>query len=249
MQRYFVKETYEPKEYYTLTGEPYHHIVHVMRMTVGQQVHLVFDQQLTILAEIYQINSSEVLFVERGKEQVDNELPIHVTIASGFPKGDKLEWIVQKGTELGAQAFIGFPAKTSVVKWDHKKQVKKAQRLEKIALEAAEQSHRQIIPTVQLLGNKPELINSFAKYDHVLVAYEESAKLGEKSHFASILTEMSAGQTLLLLFGPEGGFSPDEILLFQENQAVLCGLGPRILRTETAPLYALSAVSYHFELM
>lgn len=82
-----------------------------------------------------------------------------------------------------------------------------------------------------------------------MIAYEESAKQGERSTLAQTLTEMKPGEKLLLVFGPEGGFSPEEVNLFEQNRGVLCGLGPRILRAETAPLYALSTVSYQFELL
>lgn len=244
-----MKESYEPKAEFMIAGENFHHIIHVMRMSVGQQIYLVFDNQVAILAEITRVSETEVIVVERKKEHTEKELPIQVTVASGYPKGDKLEWVVQKGTELGAQAFIGFPAKTSVVKWDHKKIVKKQQRLEKIAIEAAEQSHRQVAPSVSLLENFQSLIDKFPTYDYVVIAYEESAKAGERSYFATLLKEMVPGQHLLLIFGPEGGFTKEEIRKFQEHNAELCGLGPRILRTETAPLYALSAISYQFELV
>lgn len=249
MQRYFLEEAYEVKETYSISGENYHHMVRVMRMEPGQQVFLAFSNRLAIIAEITEIKDSWVLLKEISKEQKEKELPINVTIASGYPKGDKLEWIVQKGTELGSHHFIGFPAKASVVKWDHKKLAKKTERLNKIATEAAEQSHRQFAPSIVLLEKMQELIELFASYDKVLVAYEESAKEGEQSSFAKTLAELKVGETLLLVFGPEGGFSPEEIKVFTENQAILCGLGPRILRTETAPLYALSAISYQFELV
>lgn len=121
--------------------------------------------------------------------------------------------------------------------------------MEKIAVEAAEQSHRQLAPKILLLESKQTLIECFTMYDYVIVAYEESAKAGERSRFATLLAQMVFGQRVLLIFGPEGGFAKEEIQVFQEHQAELCGLGPRILRTETAPLYALSAISYQFELV
>ncbi|MBL1228096.1 16S rRNA (uracil(1498)-N(3))-methyltransferase [Enterococcus sp. BWB1-3] len=249
MQRYFINETYEEKNLFSVNGENYHHIVRVMRMKPEDQLFLVFEDGIVILGEITEISDSEVQISEISKEEAVKELPIKVTIACGFPKGDKLEWIVQKGTELGAYHFIGFPAKNSIVKWDHKKKGNKAKRLEKIAQEAAEQSHRQWIPEITLVEKEQELIDQFSIYEKVLVAYEESAKQGERSTLAQTLTKMKPGEKLLIVFGPEGGFSPEEINLFEQNGGVLCGLGPRILRAETAPLYALSAVSYQFELL
>lgn len=249
MQRYFLEEPYEPKEKYAVTGESYHHIVRVMRMEPTMKCYLVFQNAVAILAEITEITEEQVWFKELSKELADKELPLIVTIACGFPKGDKLEWIVQKGTELGAAAFVGFPAKASVVKWDHKKRGAKTKRLEKIALEAAEQSHRQQTPSVTLLEQSKELVEQFANFDTVLIAYEESAKQGEKSQLAKTLSDSQLGQRLLVVFGPEGGFSPQEIEEFQTAGGLLCGLGPRILRAETAPLYVLSAISYQMELL
>lgn len=125
MQRYFMKEDYQEKDLYKVADENYHHIVRVMRMTPNDRCYLVFQNKTAILAEIVEIDSTSVYFKEISKEEMDKELPIEVTIACGLPKGDKLEWIVQKGTELGGNQFIGFPAKTSVVKWDHKKRAAK----------------------------------------------------------------------------------------------------------------------------
>ncbi|EOH92848.1 RsmE family RNA methyltransferase [Enterococcus haemoperoxidus ATCC BAA-382] len=249
MQRYFLTEPYSVKEYYTITGDNYHHIVRVMRMEPGQQVFLAFSDCLAIIAEITEITEEVVCLKEICKEQSEKELPVNVTIACGYPKGDKLEWVVQKGTELGSHKFIGFPAKASVVKWDHKKLAKKTERLKKIATEAAEQSHRQFAPDIVLLEREQELLDVFSGYDKVLIAYEESAKIGERSRFATALSGLAVGESVLIIFGPEGGFSPAEVDLFQEYGGIICGLGPRILRAETAPLYVLSAISYQFELV
>lgn len=248
MQRYFLNDAYEAKTSYEVVGDSYHHMVRVMRMNEGNHVYLAFSNQITIVAEITAILADKVLLKEIEKEQQEKELPIHVTIASGYPKGDKLEWIVQKGTELGAHDFVGFPAQSAVVKWDDKKLGKKQQRLEKIAQEAAEQSHRQVTPRVTLYSNNHDFYQSLAHYDTIVVAYEESAKAGEQSHLAQVLTKIQPGSRILAVFGPEGGLTEKEIGTFTKANGILCGLGPRILRCETAPLYFLSAASYQLEL-
>ncbi len=209
---------------------------------------MAFSDQQVIIAEITEITEEKVYLTEIEKEEMEKELPSMITIASGYPKGDKLEWIVQKGTELGAHAFIGFPAKTSVVKWDAKKRKKRQERLTKIAQEAAEQSHRQIAPRVELLDTEKELFTQLSDYDVILVAYEESAKQGELANLAKVFNSVTAGSRILAIFGPEGGLMAEEINQFVDAGAIICGLGPRILRTETAPLYLLSAASYHWEL-
>lgn len=251
MQRYFVNQKYHEvadKEF-SLVGDDYHHAVNVMRMKESQQCYLVFQDEVAIKSEVYRILEDKVLLKEVSKEEQEKELPIDVTIACGYPKGDKLELVVQKGTELGGFAFVGFPSKTSVVKWDAKKLSKRQDRLAKIAKEAAEQSHRNVQPTVTLYKQSQAFFESFKQYDQVLVAYEESAKVGEKGQLVQTIQEMTEGQSLLVLVGPEGGFSPEEVAYFESLGAKLCGLGPRILRAETAPLYLLSAISYQYELL
>lgn len=248
MQRYFINEDYEKKSHYQVEGEDYHHMIRVMRMTEGDQVYLAFANQVSMIAEITTILDTTVELKEIAKEQQDKELPVQITIAVGYPKGDKLDLIFQKSTELGAHALIGFPAKSSVVKWDDKKLQKKQQRLAKIVEEAAEQSHRQVVPNITLYANSEEFYRQLTAYDVVLVAYEESAKQGEKSQLAQVFQALKPGERLLAIFGPEGGISPKEIETFTKAGAHLCGLGPRILRCETAPLYLLGAASYQLEL-
>lgn len=245
MQRYFLDQAYQATV--EVSGEAHHHMSRVMRMSAEDQVFLVFNDQTAIIAQIISIDGDKVTLEEVEKESLQRELPINITIASGFPKGEKLELIVQKGTELGAYAFIAFPGESSVAKWDAKKQQKKQQRLNKIAQEAAEQSHRQALPQVEFASEK-ELIASFVDYDAVLIAYEESAKQGEQARLVQTFQKLNTGQKLLVVFGPEGGLTPNEIEKFQAAGAHLCGLGPRILRTETAPFYLLSAASFYYEL-
>ncbi|MFO1443405.1 16S rRNA (uracil(1498)-N(3))-methyltransferase [Bacillus sp. Bva_UNVM-123] len=248
MQRYFVNQL-ASDNCFTISEDDYHHIVRVMRMQIGDQIICVDSQNkssICILVEIteFLVTAKIVKWIE-----ATSELPINVTIVSGLPKGDKLEWIIQKGTELGAYQFIPFISGRSVVKWDEKKGVKKVERWQKIAKEAAEQSHRTVLPLVMNPINLKSLLKMSEKFDYKVIAFEEEAKLGEARLFSKTLCEIKTGQSLLFVFGPEGGLTEHEVSTLTENGFRTCGLGPRILRTETAPLYALSAVSYHFELM
>lgn len=250
MQRYFLTD--QPSDYQTetisLRGEQYHHMVRVMRMKEKAQVMLVLPDGTAFKAEISAIDEDSVHLQWVSDETQAKELPVHITIASGLPKGDKLEWIVQKGTELGAAAFLPFNSEYSIVKWNAKKAEKKQERLQKIAQEAAEQAHRTKIPEVQSLVSFKELVEYSREFDYCLVAYEENAKNGEMKQFRSIVSQLKPQDKVLVAFGPEGGLSPGEIELMETNGFVVCSLGPRILRTETAPLYALSAISFALEL-
>ena len=246
MQQYFVKGlasspvTIEDKE----TSK---HMFQVMRLKEDDEVTLVFDDGIKRLARVVNVEARQFELVEELADNV--ELPVQVTIASGFPKGDKLEFITQKVTELGASQIWAFPADWSVAKWDGKKLVKKVEKLEKIALGAAEQSKRNRVPEVTLFEKKVDFLAQLNQFDRIVVAYEESAKEGESAALVQAVSGLEKGTKLLFIFGPEGGLSPAEIESFEAKGAVLAGLGPRILRTETAPLYALSAVSVVTELM
>jgi 16S rRNA (uracil1498-N3)-methyltransferase len=247
LQRYFANETNQNSQL-IISGDDYHHIVRVMRMSEGDKLICVNSQGKSSVCTIAEITDKNIScnIVEWIDES--SELPIRVTIASGLPKGDKLEWIIQKGTELGANQFVPFTAARSIVKWDSKKADKKVERWQKIAKEAAEQSHRNKVPTVHSPLTLSALIEMSHLYDCKLIAYEEESRKGEKSILAQTLQNLQESQTLLVVFGPEGGLDSREIQLLQQNGFISCGLGPRILRTETAPLALLAAVSYHFEL-
>lgn len=246
MQQYFIKGL-EPSDYLTVKDkDTLKHMFSVMRLKEGQQVILVLDNQVKYLAELEDASQHRFKLVKSLPENV--ELPLEVTIASAFPKGDKLEWIAQKVTELGASALWSFPSQWSVVKWDSKKLIKKAEKLEKIVQGAAEQSKRNQIPEIRLFDKQETFLAEWGKFDKVLLAYEEVAKLGKASALANILKNCHSGERLLVIFGPEGGISLEEAQIFKDLGASPVGLGPRILRAETAPLYALSTISYVLEL-
>lgn len=245
MQQYFIKGKAEKKV--TITDkDTIKHMFQVMRLTDEAEVVLVFDDGVKYLAKVTNSMAHELEIIEALPDQV--ELPVKVTIASGFPKGDKLDTIAQKVTELGASALWGYPADWSVVKWDGKKLAKKEDKLAKIVLGAAEQSKRNVVPEVHLFEQKAEFLKSLSSFDHIFIAYEETAKAGQLATLARELKEVKPGAKLLFIFGPEGGISPAEITQFEAAGAIKVGLGPRIMRTETAPLYALSALSYALEL-
>lgn len=245
MQRYFLEETESGKDDLAITGDDAKHIAKVMRQSVGDQLIAVVSGTVH-LAEITEIAADVHIKLIRELED-HSELPKKVTIACGLPKGDKLELITQKATELGMSSLLPYSAERSIVKWDGAKSAKKTERLRKIAKEAAEQSHRSRIPAIQSVHTFKELVNAVKNYDAVIVAYEEEAKKDGGSRFAEILESLYDKDSILLVFGPEGGISEAEAAELKEAGAQFAALGPRILRTETAPLYALSAISYEFE--
>lgn len=241
MQRYFLKS-----DELVLTNEDFHHAIKVMRLAVGDRVELVKPSKEVVVAKAMQITDGSVDFEFQQTVDASVELPIDVTIASALSKKDKADWIVQKGTEMGATGFIFFNSDFSIAKWDRKKQAKKIERLEKIAKGAAEQSHRTVIPTVAYVNKIDNLFQQ--SYDIQIVAYEESAKQGEVSQLKKSFDLIEPNQTMVAVFGSEGGISESEIEKLSAAGYKKAGLGPRILRAETAPLYLLASLSFFSEL-
>lgn len=245
MQQYFVQDSVS-NPYQVTNKELLKHLFSVLRLQEGERLILVFHDGEKWQARL--TNKEAALFDLEERVVSNQELPVQVTLACAYPKGDKLDLVAQKATELGVHQIWGFPGQWSVVKWDAKKRTKRQDKLRKIVLGAAEQSKRDLLPQVELLADQAELLQRMDQFDHVLVAYEEEAKAGEKSRLAQVLSQLTEGQKILILVGPEGGISPQEVTSYQEHDAQLVGLGPRILRAETAPLYLLSAISYQLEL-
>ena len=247
MQRYFVDTVDNDMDQFIISGENARHISKVMRMTVGEEIIVVHDN-VAYVCEIIELDQ-DVHAKKTGTTIPSPEMPVKVDIACGLPKGDKLELIAQKATELGMHALIPFAAERSIVKWDDKKAKKNQERLQKIAQEAAEQSHRTYVPSVAQPISFKQLVQTFSNYDAVYIADEEDAKLAARTTFKQKLQSLNTDKTprILCIFGPEGGISRNESAALLEAGAQTMSLGPRILRAETAPLYALAAISYEFE--
>ena len=156
-----------------------------------------------------------------------------------FSKGDKLEHVIQKATELGAYEIVAFPSSRCVSRPDEKSLAKKVERWQKIATSAAEQSGRGRIPQVVVLNNYKLALERAAKADLSILFYEN-----ERATTLRMALEEISYTTISLLTGSEGGLEDREVEFAKEMGLKICTLGSRILRCETAPLCALSAVMY-----
>src|SRR5699024_5244360 len=230
-----------------ITHDDAHHMINVMRMDVGDTVICQLSDRRTAIAAITEIVDKTVHLQVQEWVEEDNELPIEVTIAQGLPKGTKMELIVQKGTELGAHHFRILEMDRSVAKWNDKSGKKKLARYEKIIKEASEQCHRNLIPTISGAESLKQLLAEREQYDLVLFAYEAEAKQASDNTFGKAIAKIKQDDKVLILIGPEGGFSEREVETLIEHDCQPVRLGKRILRTETAALYALANLSYHFE--
>ena len=248
MQRYFVKgNVSETPHSLQFSKDQVHQLKKVMRVRAGEQFEVVDDASQLAIVEVTELEPFEVKVVELLEQKV--ELPVSVTIAVGLSKGDKLDWIVQKATELGVSEIIPISLTRNVVKWTGDKSAKKIERLQKIAEEASEQSHRLKVPRVTSVMTLKELATYTSDFEQKLIAYEESAKVGESLQLVKSLQSLQENERIIFVFGPEGGIEEQEVELLEQSGYLPCSLGPRILRAETAPLYALAAVSYQCELL
>src|SRR5690625_848909 len=159
MQRYFVPYSGWKRNQIIITGDDAHHINRVMRLKAGDKVICNHPNGNAVICEIINSNPDKVHTAIVESVEKNAELPFDVIIAQGLPKGDKIDYIVQKGTELGADSFIPFQAERSIVVWDEKKKKKKRSRLNKIAKEASEQSHRNKIPYIYPVLSLANLLN------------------------------------------------------------------------------------------
>ena len=225
-----------------LRGQDAHHLTHVMRAKQGDVVILCDGKAIEYTAVITDFGEDTVTFtVEEGYPSAA-EPNIEVTLLIGYPKQDKLETIIRHGVELGCTQFIPFFSRYCVA--SPKKEEQKNVRYCKIAVEAAKQCGRGILPEVQMpLRNFSEVCDSFAQYDLVLFCYECGG-----SSLRHVLEEVqqsaATGKRLkvAIITGAEGGFSAEEAENAAKSGAKTIGLGPRILRCETAPLAVLSSV-------
>ncbi|MCP3764282.1 16S rRNA (uracil(1498)-N(3))-methyltransferase [Domibacillus sp. A3M-37] len=247
MQRYFLTNE-QDEQNILFSKEDIHHIRRVMRMEEGDHVYTVFPDGRAAVAVLTNVTDTSIVAKVEEWLAHSAELPVEVVLACGLVKGDKFDYIIQKGTELGAAGFVPFEAERSIVKWDLKKGAKKIERWQKIAKEAAEQSHRNRIPAVAEPMSVTQIIEHGNMFDVKLFAYEETAKSGEMPAFYEAVSGLKSGRRMLAVTGPEGGFSEKEAARLQGAGFIPCALGPRILRAETAPLYVLSAVSFYLEL-
>ena len=243
MQRYFIDGNLKDVNEFNVADDQKKHIEKVMRCRNGDEVICIDEFSHVYLCEIIDVHQG--LLKKKNEIDEEHELDVDITLIYGLPKSDKFEFVLQKSTELGVTRIVPFLSKRSIIKTDKKTFSKKYERFSRIVKEAAEQSYRLKVPTVEPLMTIKELDQYLS--DVNLVAYEEASKAGEKSHFQQAL--MKDYKSITIIVGPEGGFDQSEIDYMKSLGIVECSLGKRILRSETAPLYMLSVIGYTRELM
>lgn len=241
MRRLFLKGLLAPVV--TLTGDDAHHLLYAMRAKAGDEVVLVDDAGQVARMELTGFTADTVTMRLIERLAADTESPLSLVLAQCLPKGDKLEFIVQKAVELGAVAVQPLASRNSVVRYDAKKAVAKEKRWQKIADEAAKQCGRTRLPVVRsILPLADWLAARSAREDAALLFCYENE---ERQPMQAALRALPASvREITLLVGPEGGFTLAEAEAIASAGGVSVTLGPRILRAETAAVAAMSIVQY-----
>ena len=234
MQRYFARLN---NKQVMLNDGDIHHLLHVMRAKKGEEIEVVAEDKL-YCCKIQ--NLSPLSIVVDYEIPVESELPVDVTLFFALAKGDKIDFVVQKATELGVTRIVLMNTERSVVKFEDKKVNDKLERFRKIAKEASEQSHRVKIPEIVGVVDIKNIPDNLLA-DNNLLAYEKEA--GSTLSFDKVIEKKS----ISIMIGPEGGFSEKEVDLLVNRGFKLVSLGKRILRTETAAIYALSVIGFKLE--
>ena len=196
------------------------------------------------LCSILSMEATEVVVSIEETLATSTELPSKLYLFQGLPKGDKMEFIIQKAVELGVYEIIPVATKRAVVKLDEKKAAKKVERWNSIAESGAKQSGRNVIPTVMDVMSYNEALAYAKKLDVVLIPYELAEGMEETRQ---IIAGIRRGQSVGIFIGPEGGFEVEEVERAKMQGILPVTLGKRILRTETAGLTMLSILMYHLE--
>ncbi|MBD5450095.1 MAG: 16S rRNA (uracil(1498)-N(3))-methyltransferase [Lachnospiraceae bacterium] len=245
MYRFFVEPSQIQDKRIVIRGRDVNHIKNVLRMKVGEEIAVsngIDSREYRCGIEEY--TEDEVICTLRFIKEDGVELPSKIYLFQGLPKADKMELVIQKAVELGVYEVIPVAAKRCVVKLDDKKAAAKINRWQGIAEAAAKQSKRSVIPAVHDVMSMGEAIAYAKGMDIRLIPYELAGDMG---HTKAMIEAVSAGSSVAVFIGPEGGFEESEILAAVSAGIEPITLGRRILRTETAGLTVLSWLMYQLE--
>lgn len=241
MPKFFVEKENINNDKAEIFGQDAKHISKVLRMSSGESLTVCDGEGYDYDAEITEILQDRVMLKIKDKHKCPSESFLSVTLFQCLPKAAKMDFIIEKCTELGVSSVVPVASKRCVVKIDDKKtEEKKIQKWQKCADEAAKQCRRGVIPLVEKVVSIKEAAERTKEFDLAILAYE----LEDKATLKSVLTENSEAKKIGIFIGPEGGFDEEEVLMLTEKGAKTITLGKRILRTETAGLCVLSSVMY-----
>ncbi len=244
MYQFFVTEEQIGREFITITGGDVNHIKNVLRMRPGETIRVSNQKGQDYFCKISEGGEDFVQadILETGA--ATTELPGKIYLFQGIPKGDRMEHVIEKAVELGVYEIIPVRMRYCVVKLDDKKQQAKLKKWQALAMAAAKQSKRSLVPNIHPVMSYKEAIAYAFQSEACLIPYEnENGMEGTKA----ALKKIRGKESVSILIGPEGGFAPEEIEAVKSRGEVI-SLGKRILRTDTAAITAMSMVMMEMEM-
>ncbi len=249
MPRFFVRACQVENETVTILGDDAHHISRSLRMAAGERITVSDMQKNEYLCELTDFLPDRVLAHVIETKKNDTEPPYHAHVLQALPKGDKLDSVIQKAVECGASEITTFESERCIVRAKGENEGKKVERRQRIAFEAAKQSGRGIVPTVNPTVSFAAALESAVHSDLALFCYEGEGTEPLPAVLRRFRTQnRQAEPRLLLMIGSEGGFSLAEAERAKAAGWIPVNLGKRILRTETAASFALSCLVYELEM-
>ena len=236
---WFFSDASDIGEMHLITGEDAVHITKSLRMSVGESITLCDSSRTEHLCRIERITPEGVLVRAVSRQECTHEPDVRVSLYMSLTKGDKPETVIQKAVELGVYRIVPVLTDRCVSRPDPGSAGKKLQRYRKIALQAAMQSQRAVIPEVKPMITLREAAEELDDYDVSIVFYEGGGLP------LRLILDRPEYKNIALFIGPEGGFEEREIELLREKGTAVATLGQRILRAETAPLAAIAAIMFH----
>ena len=251
MPRFFVRQDQIENNVITLRGEDAHHVARSLRMAVGETITVCDMQANEYKCVIEGFENDERVFAKiTSVSHADTEMPCKVHLFQALSKGDKLDTVIQKAVECGVYRIIPFESERCIVKMKDGAEDRKTERRRRIAAEAAKQCGRGLIPQVEDTVPFEKMLDMARECDVKLFCYEGDGTLPLGKIISERLVPDCDGEypSVAVIIGSEGGFSQKEAMTAREIGMYSVGLGKRILRTETAPIFVLSAIAYVTEL-
>ncbi|MDR2006790.1 MAG: 16S rRNA (uracil(1498)-N(3))-methyltransferase [Acidaminococcales bacterium] len=240
MRKFFIKGNLSAAP--LLSADDSHHVKNVLRLKPGDVLCVADELGQTAAAEIKSLEGGQVSLNLTRLTPQRREPALRVVLGQGLGKGDKMDFVCQKAVELGAAAIAPLALERSVARYDAARARLKQERWQKVVLAAGKQCRRDILPCVYAPMTLPEALSCFP-FDLGIIAYEGETERGLREILRGAEARPSS---VLLLVGPEGGFSAAEIKAAEAAGVQRASLGPRVLRTETAAVAALAVIMYEF---
>lgn len=243
MYQFFVEEDQVGRDFITVTGKDAHHMKNVLRLKPGELVRISSKAGQDYQCQVLELGDGFVQMDIVDDQAAGTELPGKIYLFQAVPKGDRMEYVVQKAVELGVYEIIPVVMKYCVVKLDEKKAQAKIRRWQAIAESAAKQSKRSLIPQIHPVMGYQEAVAYAMGCDRRFVPYENEQGM---QSVKTALAAVRPGDSISVMIGPEGGFAKEEIMAVQDGMQVI-SLGRRILRTDTAAITAMAMLMLHLE--